>query len=190
MLWRCLLYHKELQLYICTDLYFSDSFSHVDDHRRLGRVPCALREVPVDQSFRTPQGVYPTLARLIPGFLLVGCHNWWCERMVINAPFVKIVHSAHLRICTIWQNLLLHLFSNNSVFVLFSQTAMAIAGSREAVLAGGTAAEGMYFHFPRRWYDSVAKQQPGYEGICSSCLSPTSHPLKGTALHHLAGFIV
>ena len=31
------------------------SFSHIDDHRILGRVPCALQQVPVGQSFHRPQ---------------------------------------------------------------------------------------------------------------------------------------
>lgn len=68
--------------------------------------------------------------------------------------------------CTIWQNLL-PLFSDNSPFVLFSQSTVMTVGSHEAELAGErlevrllwNGGEEDMFHFHERRYDSVAKQR-------------------------------
>ena len=35
--------------------FFFRLFSHIDNHRMLGRVPCARQQVPVGQSFHRPQ---------------------------------------------------------------------------------------------------------------------------------------
>ena len=59
MLWSFLLYNKAIQLYTCTHPFFFRFFSHIDDHRTLGRVPCAQQQVPmairsVDDSVHGP----------------------------------------------------------------------------------------------------------------------------------------
>ena len=42
--------------YTCTHIHsFFRFFSHIDHHRLLGRVPCAIQQVPFGLSFRIPQ---------------------------------------------------------------------------------------------------------------------------------------
>lgn len=79
-----------------------------------------------------------------------------------------------------------HLFSDNSLLLLFSRITMATVGSHEAVLAGNRlqgelvwkGSGRMYFHFHRRRHDFVAAQQPGYAEKYFSCFSSTPHPPK------------
>ena len=47
-----------IQLYIYTHPFFFRFFSHVDYHRILGRVPCAVQQVPIGQPFHIPQYAY------------------------------------------------------------------------------------------------------------------------------------
>ena len=58
MLWSFLLYNKVIQLYVYTHPFFFRFFSYMDHHRILGRVPCALQQVPVGRSFHIPQCTY------------------------------------------------------------------------------------------------------------------------------------
>ena len=44
-----------IHIHIIHSLWF---FSHIDYHRILGRVPCAIQQVPVGQSFHIPQCAY------------------------------------------------------------------------------------------------------------------------------------
>ena len=53
-----LLYSKVIQLYIYTHPFSLRFFSHIDDRRILGRVPYAVEQVLVGQSFRSPQCAY------------------------------------------------------------------------------------------------------------------------------------
>ena len=50
-----LLDNKVIQLYMYTHLFSFRFSSHVDDHSVLGRVPYAIQQVPIDQSFHIPQ---------------------------------------------------------------------------------------------------------------------------------------
>ena len=47
-----------IQLYIYTHPFFSRLFSHVDYCKILGRVPCAVQQVPIGQLFHRPQCLY------------------------------------------------------------------------------------------------------------------------------------
>jgi len=53
-----LLYNRVLQLYIYTHPFFLRFFSHIDDHRLLGRVPCARQQVPTGSSLHKPPCAY------------------------------------------------------------------------------------------------------------------------------------
>ena len=50
-----MLYSKVIQLYMYTHPFSLRFLSRVDHHRILGRVPCALQQMPVGQSFHIPQ---------------------------------------------------------------------------------------------------------------------------------------
>ena len=45
------------EIYIYTHPLFFRFFSHIDYHRILDRVPCAIQQVPIGQSFHIPQFV-------------------------------------------------------------------------------------------------------------------------------------
>ena len=49
---------KVIQLYMYTHPFSFRFFSHIDDHRIFGRVPCAIQQVPTGQSFHIPQCAY------------------------------------------------------------------------------------------------------------------------------------
>ena len=53
-----MLYNKVVQLYIHTHPIHFRFFSHMDYYRILGRVLCAIQQVPVGQSFHIPQCAY------------------------------------------------------------------------------------------------------------------------------------
>ena len=53
-----LLDNKGIQLYTHTHPFSFRFFSHIGDHRVLGRVLCARQQVPVGQSFHRPQCVH------------------------------------------------------------------------------------------------------------------------------------
>ena len=54
-LWSFLLYSRVIQLCVYTHLFSFGFFSHIDDHRIMGRVLCATQQVPAGQSFHFPQ---------------------------------------------------------------------------------------------------------------------------------------
>ena len=64
--------------------FFIRFFSHIDDHRTLGRVLCALQQVPVGQSFHRPQGAHaspnphPPSSLFIPSSLFVVSSSVYC----------------------------------------------------------------------------------------------------------------
>lgn len=47
--WSVMLYNEVIQLSMHTNPFFFRFFPHIDDHRILGRVPCALQQVPIGQ---------------------------------------------------------------------------------------------------------------------------------------------
>ena len=55
-----------IQLFLYTHLFFFRFFSYADYHRILGGVPCAIQQVPIVQSFYTPQCEYADLKPPIP----------------------------------------------------------------------------------------------------------------------------
>ena len=62
-----------VQVIMYTYPFFCRLFSHMDFHRILGRVPCVVQHVPVDQLFNIPQCAYanPKLPVLLRQFTLI-----------------------------------------------------------------------------------------------------------------------
>ena len=80
-----MLCNRVIQLYVYTCLFSFRFFSHIDYHRILGRVLCAIQQVPIDPLLYMPQCAYASpnpLVHLSPHPpVLFGKHKFFkvCE---------------------------------------------------------------------------------------------------------------
>ena len=88
--WTFQLYNKVIQLYMYTHLFSFRFFSHRDHHRILGRVPCALQQVPVGRSFHIPQCAHANLKHSV-------CPHHQLSPLVTISLFSKSV--SHFLFC-------------------------------------------------------------------------------------------